>query len=239
MISKMKFGFVLLSVVACTVAIYCLIFDDYSTLFYVNVAVACITEIVLLSNIPIFSDKKFMTFKNAAVSMTLNVSVIILFLWTVVYSLVDDGTGYTALYIGILVIMIIAIVLFGATELGGKMMEKGEKESIAKLDKKKKFVAGLNLFNLEMQDLLSSADVAWKDETMRTLNMILEKITVIPTEKLENNEDLIEEFNDKIKGIKKVAEQLSDASDTEKTKKQLKKEIEALKNYIVMIKSSL
>ena len=62
---KIHFSLMLVLVLACTIGLYYLIFDGETTkLFYINTAVACLTEVVLLANIPIWSGEKMMTIKN-------------------------------------------------------------------------------------------------------------------------------------------------------------------------------
>ena len=62
---KVLFPLMLLLAVACTAGVYYLLFDgDTSKLFYINTIVTCLAEVLLLSNIPIWSGEKMMTVKK-------------------------------------------------------------------------------------------------------------------------------------------------------------------------------
>ena len=101
--NKIILGLVLLCVMACTVLVFHLIFDEHTKLFYINVITTCFAEVILLANIPLLSSEKLLTFKNAASSTILDVYAVVLFLWTVVYSaFIEDESGYKTLYIGML-----------------------------------------------------------------------------------------------------------------------------------------
>ena len=123
--NKIISGLVLLCVMACTILVFHLIFDEHTKLFYINVVTTCIAEVILLSNIPLLSNERLLNFKNAASSTILDAYAIILFLWTVIYSVfVEEESDYKILYIGMLVITVVSIIAFGAIEIGGNIMQK-------------------------------------------------------------------------------------------------------------------
>lgn len=153
--SRIISGLVLLCVIVCTVIVYRLIFDELSTLFYVNVTVACVAETILLINIPILSNRQLLTFKNAASSIVLDIFAIVLFLWTSIYSLfVEEKSDYRILYIGLLVTIIIFIFLFGSVEMGGSFMQKEEKRQQQVSQEKRMFSNFLTIYYMEVCNIL-------------------------------------------------------------------------------------
>ena len=95
----------ILLAITCTFIIYTLLFEEQNKIFYINVGIACLTEIILLANIPILSNEKLLTIKNVSLSISLNLFAIAIFLWTTGCSLlVDQDNNLKILYIGLLVI---------------------------------------------------------------------------------------------------------------------------------------
>lgn len=84
----MKAGLILLGIVICTTLVYYLLFDEYETLFYVNVVSTCLVEIIFLSGIPLFSERKLLTFKNAATWNIVSIMAALFFVWTTFYTLI-------------------------------------------------------------------------------------------------------------------------------------------------------
>ena len=97
-----------------TIVIFHLIFDEHTKLFYINVITTCICELILLANIPILSNARLLTFKNEAVSTILDIYAVVLFLWTVIYSLfIETEDDFDILYIGMIAVSVVFIVAFG------------------------------------------------------------------------------------------------------------------------------
>ena len=91
----------MLLVIVCTIIIYALLFEEQNKLFYINVGIACLAEIILLANIPILSNEKLLTIKNVSLSVSLNLFAIVIFLWTAGCSLLmDQDSNLKTLYIG-------------------------------------------------------------------------------------------------------------------------------------------
>ena len=85
----------MLLVIVCTIIIYTLLFEEQNKLFYINVGIACLAEIILLANIPILSNEKLLTIKNVSLSVSLNLFAIVIFLWTAGCSLLmDQASNY-------------------------------------------------------------------------------------------------------------------------------------------------
>lgn len=237
--SRIISGLVLLCVIVCTVIVYRLIFDELSTLFYVNVTVACVAETILLINIPILSNRQLLTFKNAASSTVLNIFAIVLFLWTSIYSLfVEEKSDYRILYIGLLVTIIIFIFLFGSVEMGGSFMQKEEKRQQQVSQEKRMFSNFLTIYYMEVCNILITVNAGVADEIKRILEMVLDKISTIPSEKLERNESVTTSIYEELNEIKALVENLR-KEDTQETSTQIIHKLESFNNYVTTIKSTL
>lgn len=199
----------------------------------------CIAEIILLLNIPFLSSKRLLTFKNAASSAILDAYAIILFLWTAIYSFfIEEESDYKALYIGMLVITVVSIIAFGAVEIGGNVMQKEEGRQKQVTASKKAYLLSLNSYFLDIQEMLSSTSSDWKDDVLHTLKVTLDKMSMIPSAKLNCNESVVSEMNQRLEEIKGFISSLQ-KNDNEGQKSQIVRKIDQLNNYITTIKSSL
>ncbi len=105
--SKIIFIITILVVILCTTTIYQLLFEAQSKLFYINVLVACLAEVILLANVSVLSHSSLLTIKRTSLAISLNIFAITLFLWTTGYSLFMNGDGnLKSLYIGVLIIIV-------------------------------------------------------------------------------------------------------------------------------------
>ena len=240
---KIQFPLMLALVLACTIGLYYLIFDgETTTLFYINTVVACLTEVVLLANIPIWSGEKLMTIKNAAVSSFLNIYAILVFGWTTIYSLAiynAEETNYKVLLIGLLLITILFAILCGMTAIGGGTAEKHAADLANKSTGKKLFVFSIQESLNNIDDMLSSDDSEWKDGTMQALRTIADKIGSMPVEKLSKNADIAAEIKERMESIENLCAQITTSEEKEELQAKITRKINQFKSYISTIKTLL
>lgn len=228
----------LLCAIVCTAIIYHLIFNEHNTLFYFNVVTACVTEIILFLNIPILSDKKLLTFKNAASTTLLNIYAIALFLWTTICSLyIENEDNYKILYIGILAVTIVFAFLLGSVELGGNIMQKEEKKINQSIQVRKELNAFLEMYRMEIKDIYENIPYEPEDKNFHLLETILDKISIFPIEKL--NQDTIIDIKGKLDEIKKLLKELCETKQKDIIESQMIRNIKNLNNYINTLKSTL
>lgn len=238
--NKLTSAIILLLTLVCTIIAYYLLFEIHSKLFYINMITTCIAEVILLANIPILSNGKWLNFKNVAITTILNTYVITLVLWTSIYSLyIEDEKEYRILYIGMLTISIIFIVLLGSTALGGGFMKTQEQSFHHKTRNKKAFLISPNAYWLEIRQTLQAIKSDWKDNTLHDLRIVLDKVSVISSVKLENNPDVADEINVKLNEIKEKCMEISNDEENHRLQEEATLTIEQFKNYITAIKSSL
>lgn len=235
----MKTIFAYLLTAVCSVVLYYLLFDEHSTLFYVNICVVCIAEGILCLSIPILANERLLTFKRTASQSVLVVYSVLAFLWTTGCTLfVPENDSIKFLYIGLLVISVIFIFLLIVTEVGGDAMLKKEKTLQATIRMKKQTVLSIENFWLETKDeLCNHSD--WENETLRTLRVILDKAASIPVEKWERNEDIAEEMNRKLLKLgDAIRVAVTNVAEEEK-QLEVTNLLKRLMNYVVTLKSTL
>ena len=240
---KIQFPLMLLLVLACTIGLYYLIFDGETTkLFYINTVVACLAEVVLLANIPIWSGEKMMTIKNAAVASFLNIYAILVFGWTTIYSLAiynAEETNYKVLLIGLLLITLLFAVLCGMTAIGGGTAEKQAAELADKSTNKKLFVFSIQESLNSIDDMLSTENSEWKDATMQALRTIADKVGSMPVEKLSKNADIATEIKERMESIENLCAQFAASEEKEELQANITRKINQFKSYISTIKTLL
>lgn len=239
--NKITFSIVLICVLVCTFILFNLIFDEHSKLFYINVTTACITEIILLSNISLLFTERLLTFKNAATFIVLDSYAVVMLIWTIIYSLfITDNTNLKVLYIGMLLITVFFLVAFCVVELGGNIMQNNELKQKQIVEFKNGYMLSLNNCWLEIQKKLLPFNSNWKENTLRELKHILDQISTIPTEKLIKNETIQSEIDQQLREIKEVLFHLPENNDEcEEKQNHITLKIEQFKNYINNIKLSI
>lgn len=236
--NKIILSLVLLCVIVCTTIIYHLIFDEHNTLFYINVGVSCVAEIILFLNIPILSDEKILTFKNAATTIVLNIYVIALFLWTSFSNLfIEEENDYKVLYIGILIITVIFLLLFGSVELGGNIMQKEEKKLQHLRDEKNEFRNSITLYRLEISSILDNLKIEIPGEAASLLETVFDKIVTFPSEKV--NDKVSIDINEKLEEIKIIFKEIQNGNAQEKLQSEVIQKIKYLHKYINTLKSTM
>lgn len=235
----MKTFIAYLAAIVCTVILYYLLFEEHDMLFYINAAVACLVEGTLFLAFPILSDESPLTFKKAASQYVLTLYGAIIFLWTSGYSLfVTESNSLNTLYIGLLVISIFFLLVLTVTEIGGEAMQRKEVTLQTTMQEKKLVFLSIENIWFEIKEELCNHS-EWEDTTLKTIRSILDKITSIPAEKLERNEEIVEDINAKLAELCELI--LSKAgNDTEETYSlAITKKVNLLNNYIKNIKTIL
>lgn len=229
---------ILLCVIVCTVIVYQLLFDQHNTLFYINVVIACIVEIILFFNIPILSNKRLLTFRKAASTILLNIYVLFLFIWTSIFSLyIEEESNYRILYIGLLVATVIFSLLLGSVELGGNIMQKEEKLLEQSGQEKNEFRSYIEMYRLDITDLMVNVSSELQENNFFLLETVLDKISIFPSEKIK--QDVVVNIKEKLDDIKYLYEELQNTTHQEDLHSQISQKIKHLNNYINILKLTL
>jgi len=229
----------MLLVIVCTIIIYALLFEEQNKLFYINVGIACLAEIILLANIPILSNEKLLTIKNVSLSVSLNLFAIVIFLWTAGCSLLmDQDSNLKTLYIGLLVITIIFFIINGATVI----MAGGEKKALdiqSTIENKKMFSASIDNYWIGTKNELENINSDWKDKTLQSFKIVLDKISMIPAYKLDRHSEIVNELTEKLNEIHELFQKVAGSPEQGELQSHTTLKINQLRNYVQTIKSTL
>ena len=248
----------MLLVIVCTIIIYTLLFEEQNKLFYINVGIACLAEIILLANIPILSNEKLLTIKNVSLSVSLNLFAIVIFLWTAGCSLLmDQDSNLKTLYIGLLVITIIFFIINGATVImAGGVTEKkaldiqstiAEDKARNILDealkaaetKKRETLLEVKEESLRTKNELENINSDWKDKTLQSFKIVLDKISMIPAYKLDRHSEIVNELTEKLNEIHELFQKVAGSPEQGELQSHTTLKINQLRNYVQTIKSTL
>ena len=231
----------ILLAITCTFIIYTLLFEEQNKIFYINVGIACLTEIILLANIPILSNEKLLTIKNVSLSISLNLFAIAIFLWTTGCSLlVDQDNNLKILYIGLLVITTIFFIINGATVImAGGVTEKKALDIQSTLENKKMFYASIDNCWIETKNELENINSDWKDKTLQSFKIVLDKISMIPANKLDRHLEIVYELTEKLNEIHELFQKIAGTPEQSELQSRATLKISQLRNYVQTIKSTL
>ena len=231
----------ILLAITCTFIIYTLLFEEQNKIFYINVGIACLTEIILLANIPILSNEKLLTIKNVSLSISLNLFAIAIFLWTTGCSLlVDQDNNLKILYIGLLVITTIFFIINGATVImAGGVTEKKALDIQSTIENKKMFYASIDNCWIETKNELENINSDWKDKTLQSFKIVLDKISMIPAYKLDRHSEIVNELTEKLNEIHELFQKVAGSPEQGELQSHTTLKINQLRNYVQTIKSTL
>ena len=233
----MKTGITLLGTIICTILVYYLLFNEYDTLFYVNVVSTCVVEIIILSGIPLFSEKKLLTFKNAAIWNIITILAGLFFAWTTIYTLLlSNEENLNTLYIGQLLIGILFIILFGIVEIGGSTMQKQEETRLKTIQVKKGTIYSIQSYWFDIKELLNDKTI-WSEETLRQVHIVFDKISSIPANKIKQNEEKWEEIQTKIEELRSLCESYAeDKGGKDIIQQKILLNIKSIRNQVSLFK---
>ena len=231
----------ILLAITCTFIIYTLLFEEQNKIFYINVGIACLTEIILLANIPILSNEKLLTIKNVSLSISLNLFAIAIFLWTTGCSLlVDQDNNLKILYIGLLVITTIFFIINGATVImAGGVTEKKALDIQSTIENKKMFSVSIDNYWIETKNELENINSDWKDKTLQSFKIVLDKISMIPANKLDRHLEIVYELTEKLNEIHELFQKIAGTPEQSELQSRATLKISQLRNYVQTIKSTL
>lgn len=237
---KVLFPIVVLLTTALTVGIYYLLFDKIDALFYITTIVTCVSEVLLLMNIPIWTGEKMFNVTSVTISRSVNAYAIGIFLWTILYVLAlhDLGNGKFTIYIvGMLILTLILVVVCGTSTVGAGTAEKLSEQVQATVNNRKNVVQYVRISVMDVCNTINGDDTEWKDNTEKLLKLVTDKVTSMPTEKLQANPDVARRIEDSMSDIVVTSEQLATAADKEAIKADITSKLNRLNQYITTVKS--
>lgn len=231
---KILFPFVMILTLACTVGIYYILFDQQTTtLFYINTVVACVSEVLLLINVPMWSGRRLLTITNASVSILVEWYAVLTFVWSTIFTLAiynPENEQFKTFYVGVLLLTLLFVVLCGVSAIGAHTAEKTAKEQVAPMEYKQRLMQRVYVLGNDITNLMSQCgDMEWMEECEQLLRLATDKIGAVPHEKLQRNKEVADRFEKSLGEIVEECQQLSGSE----IQMQLKADIIAKLNRLI------
>lgn len=205
--SKVIFISAVIVALVCTVALYCLAFEEYGKLFFINVSVACLAEVIVLFNVPLLSSGRFLTFKNSLSSGICTSYAALMFVWTTVVSLLmGSDSSFRALYIGMIVLTLVFVVSLAVIELAANSAQQ-QSDAVDVASRSRTVSVAMLVSSLdEIKDIARSADDRQLGNSISQLAISVEKLATIPVAQLERNKDILDDGCKKLSEIRQLLE---------------------------------
>ena len=144
------------------------------------------------------------------------------------------------LYIGLLVITIIFFIVYGATVImAGGVTEKKALDIQSTIENKKIFSASIDNYWIETKNELENINSDWKDKTLQSFKIVLDKISMIPANKLDRHLEIVNELTEKLNEIHELFQKVAGTPEQSELQSRATLKINQLKNYVQIIKSTL
>ena len=215
----------ILVIVGITIGLFYLLGPEEKThLFYANMVVTSILEIMLLC--------------NTSISMQLFYFILSEAIWMLVFNVfLSDTVDTKYYYAGLLVIFLIFVALISIVGIGGNVQAEKQKEIEQSVMVRKSHLASTQMVMMEYRQALRDVDSEQKDRQGQQLKILLDKIAAIPAEKLERNATVVEDINIKLNGLKSYFQIRKESVEVDMD--TLTREIENFTEYISYIKNTL
>jgi hypothetical protein len=236
--NKVIFFLTCVASLSCTVVLYCILFEEYSKLFFINVTVACLAELVLLMNVPVLSSALRLTFKNSAISGMLTLYAGLMFLWTTGVSLfMGPASSFRVLYIGMLVLTLVFVVAGGITRFAGEaIQQQGEADAAAVRRRNVSASEIVALFG-EIKDIARKSPKVELENGISKLAVSVDMMTTIPVAKLERTPSMLNEAKERMLVVKSLLQLLNDGVHDDSS--VVLEKIDELKRFVNVMKNSL
>ena len=89
---------------------------------------------------------------------------------------------------------------------------------------------------MNIKEALHEENSDWKDETLRALRTIADKIGAMPTDKLSKHADIASELKERMKEIEDMCD-LASVENKQELQTKITRKTSQLKNYLVTIKT--
>lgn len=172
---------ILVAVCLAVWGIFSLIFPVVGTLMVLNAVSGMLMVIILLTNLLVNSSRSTLTVKNASTMMVLNLSGIALFVWSLLFTFLmgaydNAERSLTVLYVGYLVIFVVAAIYFLMADRGGSVSQAINEETQATIEYKSAFLSKLNAAKARLLTLEPDA----RAEVHKKMSLCISKIQSIP-----------------------------------------------------------
>jgi len=219
----------LIIVPGATIGLFFLLGDPLETpLFYVNLGFTCLLELILFGTIIRVSSKPLFNVPNLAASIQVGRYVFLAATIMVVYNVlfyilkidIHPKWYFGALILTTLIYLVFIIFVIQGGKIQMQQSAAVKEKTADRLDFK---INALSLSNDFKRISSSKKEISYKllQECKKALNLISDKISIIPVSKLEKNSDLITVITNEILKLHVELDKFKETTDIEVNIKQV------------------
>ena len=152
----------------------------------------------------------------------------------------DQDSNLKTLYIGLLVITCVFFIINGATVImAGGVTEKKALDIQSTIENKKMFSVSIDNYWIEIKNELENINSDWKDKTLQSFKIVLDKISMIPANKLDRHLEVVNELTEKLNEIHELFQKVASKPEQGELQSHTTLKINQLRNYVQIIKTTL
>ena len=123
--------------------------------------------------------------------------------------------------------------------MAGGVTEKKALDIQSTIENKKLFSASIDNYWIETKNELENINSDWKDKTLQSFKIVLDKISMIPANKLDRHLEIVNELTEKLNEIHELFQKVAGTPEQSELQSHATLKINQLKNYVQIIKSTL
>ena len=123
--------------------------------------------------------------------------------------------------------------------MAGGVTEKKALDIQSTIENKKIFSASIDNYWIETKNELENINSDWKDKTLQSFKIVLDKISMIPANKLDRHLEIVNELTEKLNEIHELFQKVAGTPEQSELQSRATLKINQLKNYVQIIKSTL
>jgi len=190
-------------------------------LFYINLVFVCLLELILFGTIIKVSSKSLFNVPNLAVSIQIGRYVYfiatIMIIYNVLFYLLKININPKWYFATLILITLLYIVFIIFVIQGGKVQIQQSADVKEKTIQRINFKDNALALSTDYKRMaISKKKIDYKllEECKKAINLIGDKISIIPIAKLERNTELIAKINDEINELQIILNQIKETDDT-------------------------
>lgn len=107
------------------------------------------------------------------------------------------------------------------------------------IENKKMFSASIDNYWIGTKNELENINSDWKDKTLQSFKIVLDKISMIPAYKLDRHSEIVNELTEKLNEIHELFQKVAGSPEQGELQSHTTLKINQLRNYVQTIKSTL
>ena len=220
----------LIIVPSVTIGLFYLLGNPLETpLFYVNLGFTCLLELILFGTIIRVSSKPLFNVPNLAASIQVGRYVFLAATIMVIYNVffyilkidINPKWYFAALILTTLIYFVFIIFVIQGGKIQMEQSAAVKEKAVERINFKDNALSLSNDYK-RMASSKKKIDYKLLEECKKAINLIGDKISIIPVKKLEKNTELITKINDDINELQTILNQIKETDDTKRNIEQIK-----------------